>query len=152
MPADPPIWGPPPCPRCTGKGCHLCSPDEVPICPQCQDKDREIREANIAVTVNAHVRAETIALLRDLCAQTGDNDWPDDLHPADVIEKHLWRSINAEIERHQARAEAAEAAIERVKALADTYDMTRDMSGYPAGREIAAAIREALTGPGEGKS
>ena len=34
-------------------------------------------------------RQETINALRDLCEQLGDNDWPDDLHLGDVIEKHL---------------------------------------------------------------
>ena len=29
------------------------------------------------------------AQLRKLCAAFGDNDWPDDLHLGDVIEKHL---------------------------------------------------------------
>lgn len=31
--------------------------------------------------------------LRDLCRQYGDNDWPDDLHPVDAIEKHLVRPM-----------------------------------------------------------
>lgn len=35
-------------------------------------------------------RAETVAALRRLCDYLGDNDWPDDLHLADVIEKHIW--------------------------------------------------------------
>ena len=34
-------------------------------------------------------RQEAVARLRGLCAEFGDNDWPDDLHLADVIEKHL---------------------------------------------------------------
>ncbi len=29
------------------------------------------------------------ACLRRLCSECGDNDWPDDLHLVDVIEKHL---------------------------------------------------------------
>jgi len=33
--------------------------------------------------------AETRIALRSICAEYGDNDWPDDLHPGDVIEKHL---------------------------------------------------------------
>lgn len=39
------------------------------------------------------MRAETIAALRSICAEFGDNDWPDNLHPADVIEKHLARHL-----------------------------------------------------------
>ena len=34
-------------------------------------------------------RAETVAMLRRVCGEHGDNDWPDDLHLADVIDKHL---------------------------------------------------------------
>ncbi len=33
------------------------------------------------------------AMLRIVCAEHGDNDWPDDLHLADVIEKHLARHL-----------------------------------------------------------
>ncbi len=38
-------------------------------------------------------RQETIAAMRSICAEFGDNDWPDSLHPADVIEKHLARHL-----------------------------------------------------------
>lgn len=34
-------------------------------------------------------RTEIINQLRLVCAEFGDNDWPDDLHLGDVIEKHL---------------------------------------------------------------
>ena len=33
------------------------------------------------------------AMLRIVCAEFGDNDWSDDLHLADVIEKHLYRHL-----------------------------------------------------------
>lgn len=36
-------------------------------------------------------REQAVATLRVLCAQYGDNDWPDDLHLSDVITKHLER-------------------------------------------------------------
>lgn len=38
-------------------------------------------------------RQETIKSLRGLCKDFGDNDWPDDLHLADVIEKHLGKYL-----------------------------------------------------------
>ncbi|HEY3499036.1 MAG TPA: hypothetical protein VGK73_30300 [Polyangiaceae bacterium] len=38
---------------------------------------------------------ETRAVLRRVCAEHGDNDWSDDLHLADVVEKHLERHISA---------------------------------------------------------
>ena len=39
-------------------------------------------------------REETVAMLRRICGEHGDNDWTDDLHLADVIEKHLARYID----------------------------------------------------------
>jgi hypothetical protein len=32
---------------------------------------------------------DTIAVLRGLCADHGDNDWDDDLYLADIVSKHL---------------------------------------------------------------
>jgi hypothetical protein len=40
-------------------------------------------------------RQEAIARLRHVCASFGDNNWPDDLHLADIIEKHLRRHLEA---------------------------------------------------------
>jgi hypothetical protein len=34
-------------------------------------------------------REEAISILRRLCERFGDNDWPDNLHLADIIDKHL---------------------------------------------------------------
>ncbi len=53
-----------------------------------------LRHLGHEATAAAHAgwiieRAETIQALRQLCAEHGDNDWPDDLHLADVINKHL---------------------------------------------------------------
>lgn len=41
-------------------------------------------------------REETVAMLRQVCEHHGDNDWPDDLHLADVIDKHLWRHLGSD--------------------------------------------------------
>ena len=38
-------------------------------------------------------RRSVVALLRDSCKDHGDNDWPDNLHIYDIIEKHLLRNI-----------------------------------------------------------
>lgn len=38
-------------------------------------------------------RAATVEALRGVCEVHGDNDWPDDLHLADVIDKHLGRYL-----------------------------------------------------------
>lgn len=38
-------------------------------------------------------RRAIIEALRDLCGEFGDNDWPDERHLGDVIEKHLGRHL-----------------------------------------------------------
>jgi hypothetical protein len=38
-------------------------------------------------------RSDAIAQLREICAEHGDNDWPDSLYLADIIEKHLARHL-----------------------------------------------------------
>lgn len=38
-------------------------------------------------------RLEMLGALRELCAELGCNDWPDNLHPHDVVEKHLGRRV-----------------------------------------------------------
>lgn len=40
-------------------------------------------------------RVLTVSALRDVCAEHGDNDWPDELHLADVVEKHLYGYLGA---------------------------------------------------------
>ncbi len=39
-------------------------------------------------------RESTVAALRSLCEDFGDNDWPEDLSLADVVEKHLARHLH----------------------------------------------------------
>ena len=41
-------------------------------------------------------REAAIARLRDLCQEFGDNDWTENLHLADIIEKHLGRHLGRE--------------------------------------------------------
>jgi hypothetical protein len=38
-------------------------------------------------------RAQVVNILRQVCEEHGDNDWPDNLNLSDVIEKHLWRHL-----------------------------------------------------------
>lgn len=40
-------------------------------------------------------REEAIAMLRGVCEDFGDNEWKEDLHLADIIEKHLARHLHA---------------------------------------------------------
>jgi hypothetical protein len=39
-------------------------------------------------------REEAIAVLRRICTEHGDNDWHDDLHLADIIDKYLGRHLD----------------------------------------------------------
>ena len=41
----------------------------------------------------ASERQEAVARLRQICDRFGDNDWADDLHLPDVIDKHLGRHL-----------------------------------------------------------
>lgn len=38
-------------------------------------------------------REDAILALRRICAEHGDNDWPEDLHLADILDKHLERHL-----------------------------------------------------------
>jgi len=53
----------------------------------------EVSEAKQAAWILE--REAAVAMLRQVCDEFGDNDWPDNLHLADVIEKHLWRSLES---------------------------------------------------------
>jgi hypothetical protein len=39
-------------------------------------------------------REEAIAALRRICAAHGDNDWPETLNLADILDKHLDRHLD----------------------------------------------------------
>lgn len=38
-------------------------------------------------------RAAVVLILRELCQEFGDNDWAENAHLADVIEKHLAKHL-----------------------------------------------------------
>ena len=38
-------------------------------------------------------RMDAVRALREVCGTHGDNDWPDNLHLGDIIEKHLGRHL-----------------------------------------------------------
>lgn len=54
-------------------------------------------------------RTEAIRVLREACEEWGDNDWSDQLHLGDVIEKHLVRVLeeNADDDNLESMADAA---------------------------------------------
>lgn len=39
-------------------------------------------------------REEAVARLQELCRDFGDNDWKEDLHLADIIDKHLGKHLH----------------------------------------------------------
>jgi hypothetical protein len=64
--------------------------------------------------LEAHENA-TRKQLRIECAELGDNDWPDDLHLADVVEKHLARPAAARIDELEEERDDARGAKERLE-------------------------------------
>jgi hypothetical protein len=46
-------------------------------------------------------REDVRRMLRMACEEFGDNDWPDNLHQADVIEKHLIRPIRQDFQAQE---------------------------------------------------
>lgn len=86
-------------------------------------------------------RVDAIATLRRVCRDLGDNDWPDNLHLSDIMEKHLirscldhlaeiekleWKLAQTEEERNAARSEN-----ERLNAQLGEWQEWKDTSaGY----------------------
>jgi hypothetical protein len=68
-----------------------------------QERDRLRREREVAV-----------AMLRIECAEYDDNDWPDNLHLADVIEKHLARSAHEAVRKCETKRVRLEMAMRRL--------------------------------------
>ena len=48
-------------------------------------------------------RASTVAALRSVCGDFGDNDWEDTDHLADVVNKHLGRHLHGDDARTEER-------------------------------------------------
>lgn len=46
-------------------------------------------------------REDAVAKLREVCEWHGDNDWEDNLHLADVIEKHLYNHLEADCDEEE---------------------------------------------------
>jgi len=38
-------------------------------------------------------RIDVVAKLREICGEFGDNEWSDDLHIVDILDKHLQRHL-----------------------------------------------------------
>jgi len=63
-------------------------------CMQNLDVETEPEELEKKVAQLLAEREEAIGALRDLCRDCGDNEWSDDLHLADIIDKHLGRHLD----------------------------------------------------------
>jgi hypothetical protein len=86
-----------------------------------------IAERDEARQAHQFVQAETVKVLRQVCEQHGDNDWPDDLHLADIIEKHLWRHLEwAKTQPNEPIAPGPAAAI--LEAAKDVVDNAKPLT------------------------
>ena len=54
---------------------------------------RQIGSGDTSVARLVSEREAAIQTLRQVCEDHGNNDWPDDLHLSDIIDKHLWRYL-----------------------------------------------------------
>lgn len=79
-------------------------------------------------------RMDLVASLRRLCGEHGDNDWPDNLHLPDVIEKHLMRHVAERLGRT--------AEQERADVIAQIDELARIAQAL--GPELAAAAYAVL--------
>lgn len=59
------------------------NPDPTRTTQLLEAREREIKESK--------------QLMREVCAEFGDNDWPDDLYLLDVLEKHLAKHLYAKL-------------------------------------------------------
>lgn len=89
-------------------------------------------------------RADAILTLRRICAEEGDNDWPDDLHLSDIIEKHLVRGMSADMQKLR---EALETALEDLHILDsrlqdETERAGQEYKGLPSLRLVEAALEK----------
>ena len=53
----------------------------------------DITSLELRVIQLENERNESVAALREICEDHGDNDWSSNLHLADVITKHLQRHL-----------------------------------------------------------
>lgn len=60
----------------------------------------EIEQPLVGMARTVSHLEETRKALRIICRRHGDNNWDDDLHLADVIDKHLGEHLNAASRGH----------------------------------------------------
>jgi hypothetical protein len=101
------------------------------------------REARIAA-LEAHLDGIR-KTLRIECADLGDNDWSDDLHLGDVVEKHLGRPAQSRIAALEAENRDLREHVERLQAM-DRLMAEADLPAVIRGlqEDRASARRELL--------
>lgn len=93
---------------------------------------------------DTRIRADVFRALRLACGEIGDNDWADDLHPADVIEKHLVRPAEARIDALERENAALRALLERIQPYMKTVARNSiDDECGPLYDELKAALAAA---------
>jgi hypothetical protein len=96
-------------------------------------------------------RADIVRQLRIICADYGDNDWPDNLHLGDAIEKHLARYLEKPVQDTGARLAEAEALLDKTTAdlelLADWMRTHGRPETAKSARETCLRARSFLTRP-----
>lgn len=105
-------------------------------------------------------REQTVAMLRQVCGRYGDNDWPDTLHLADVVDKHMFDArpdaISSMLDREGLTRGYGRAAINSVAALIgehaqlrellkEAHECLRDYRGYIMGQtELSTSVDKLL--------
>lgn len=91
-------------------------------------------------------RVAAIASLRSICEDLGDNDWPDDLHLADIIDKHLGDYLLSEEAPQAEIAKLREINAELLTALNALWAWQSTVQELPSdelGEMVRAAIAKA---------
>lgn len=52
-----------------------------------------VTDTQAQVIMQASERADALKVLRQICAEHGDNEWEDSLSLADILDKHLFRHL-----------------------------------------------------------
>ena len=76
-------------------------------------------------------RRDTVKMLRNICESYGDNEWEDNLHLADVLEKHLWRWLEEGEEDEQQDEITQE--VEEVEGAGGLQNRQRERDGGGGG-------------------
>jgi len=102
---------------------HMCRMDhpevgyktEDEVCPVCKTENE--RDAAIARAERAEKHLASVrSMLRIECDAVQASEWSDDLHLADVVEKHLCRKLHYDLDAADAENRRLRAALEAAKA------------------------------------